>query len=74
MSNEAEIEPSMVANRIAGRVHVWSPNMLVLREGWKAFNAEAKVDPQYRDDRKAFYRELLVAHKNNQDLVRAFRL
>jgi hypothetical protein len=61
-----------MVNQITDRLHVSASARDVIREAWRAFNAETRADrsPKTRAARHRFYRECLSRHEENRDLYR----
>ena len=59
---------------LVDRLWVWSKDRRVIREIWDALTPAARRDPARRETRRAYYREALEIHHENQRLVREFNL
>jgi len=55
-------------------VHVWEADKAVVRAAAGILKRESRVDPALREQRKSFYRDVLKAHHDHQELVATFRL
>jgi len=55
-------------------VHVWEADKAVVRAAAGILKRESRVDPALREQRKSFYRDVLRAHHDHQELVATFRL
>jgi hypothetical protein len=55
-------------------VHVRAPWRDVVRAAANKLASRARGDPSKRDRRKAFYRDMLVHHRQVQEVVKAWRL
>lgn len=55
-------------------VHVRASHRAVVRAAHRKIALPHRRDPAKREARKAFYRRMLEEHRQNQDLVLAFRL
>lgn len=51
-------------------VHVWISNYQLLREARLIIAPEMRNIYRYRNIRKSYYRDILAAHKNEQDLYK----
>lgn len=65
----------MLGHFIADRLHVSSSKLDVCRatRGMLKPEAQKSRDPIKRENRRALYTQALAAHKENQELYRAFR-
>lgn len=55
-------------------VRVHETNIAVVRAAAGMLKSASRRDPTLRDQRKTFYRDILKAHHDHQELVAAFRL
>lgn len=54
--------------------HVHETDIAVVRAAAGMLKRASRRDPALRDQRKGFYRDILKAHHDHQELVAAFRL
>ncbi|HMG51253.1 MAG TPA: hypothetical protein VK597_11670 [Inquilinus sp.] len=55
-------------------VHIWAPNVAVIRAASRVLAAHVRRNPARRQHRKAFYRSMLERHRAHQCLALEFRL
>ena len=55
-------------------IHIWAPDIAVVRAASRVLAAHVRRDPARRQNRKAFYRSMLERHRAYQCLALEFRL